>query len=128
MPMRFLDKYAPLLQSVLRIMTGLLFLEHGTSKLLHFPPNPQFDNISLTSLIGVSGCIELIAGALVALGLFSRCAAFVASGMMAVAYFMVLFPQGFFPMLNGGDAAILYSFLIACLTAAGPGPNAISQK
>jgi putative oxidoreductase len=126
--MSFLDKYAPLLHSVLRIMSGSLFLEHGTSKLLGFPPNPDFANLQIASTTGVSGIIELIAGLLIALGFYSRFAAFIASGMMAVGYFMVHFPQNFFPMLNMGDAAILYCFVFLYLAAAGPGPYAVNQK
>src|ERR1700733_9576943 len=125
--MSFLDKYAPLLQSVLRIMVGLLFFEHGTSKLLHFP-DPQFNNIQIVSMLGISGIIEFVAGGLVAIGFFSRYAAFIASGMMAVGYFTVHFPQGFFPILNMGEAAVLYCFVFLYLAAAGPGPYAINQK
>ena len=89
--------------SILRIMTALLFMEHGTAKLLGFPPGTSTP--ALFSLLWLAGVIELVGGALLALGLFTRVAAFVASGEMAFAYFQAHFPQNFFPMLNRGDAA-----------------------
>jgi putative oxidoreductase len=107
--------------SILRIMVALLFLEHGASKLLGFPHGasamPAFG-----SLAWVQGVIELAGGAMLALGLFTRPVAFVLAGDMAVAYFMAHAPKGFFPMLNGGDAAILYCFIFLFLFVAGPGP------
>jgi putative oxidoreductase len=104
--------------SILRIMAGLLFLEHGMSKLLGFPPGPS---PSMFALSWFAGVIELIGGALVALGLFTRYAAFIMSGEMAIGYFYVHAPKTFFPMLNGGDAAILYCFLFLYLAVAGGG-------
>jgi len=125
--MSFLDKYAPMLLSILRIVAGLLFLEHGTSKLLHFPYNPMFDH--LTPMIMAAGVIELVGGALIALGLFSRIAAFIASGEMAVAYWMVhVAGGGLLPAYNGGGEAILYCFVFLYLAAAGPGPWAVNQR
>ena len=125
--MSFLDRYSPQLLSILRIVAGLLFLEHGTSKLLGFPHSPMFDH--LIPLLLAAGIIELVAGALILLGLFSRIAAFVASGEMAVAYWIYHVPQGgFFPALNQGDAAILFCFVLLYLAAAGPGPWAINRK
>ena len=126
--MGFLSRYSPQILGILRIVVGLLFLEHGMAKLLHFPPVAMFANGPLPPMIMVSGTIELVGGALVAIGLFSRIAAFVCSGMMAVAYFMVHFPQGFFPILNGGELAIVYSFVFLYLAAAGPGAFAINDK
>jgi putative oxidoreductase len=126
--MGFLSKYSPQILGVLRIVVGLLFLEHGTAKLLHFPLVPMFANGALPPLILASGIIELVGGALVALGLFSRIAAFVCSGQMAVAYFMVHFANGFFPVLNGGELAIVYCFLFLYLAAAGPGAFAVNDK
>ena len=113
--------WAPRVLSILRIMTALLFLEHGTQKLLGFPPSPN-PGPALFSLPGIQGIIEVVGGVLLALGLFTRPVAFVLSGDMAVAYFMAHAPQSFFPVLNRGDAAILYCFVFLYLVFAGPGP------
>jgi len=115
-----LSAWAPQMLSVLRIMTGLLFLEHGTQKLLNFPPATR--PVDLSSMSGISGFFEFFGGALLVLGLFTRPVAFVLSGVMAVAYFYAHAPRGFFPILNGGDAAILYcfAFLYICFAGAGP--------
>ena len=126
--MSFLDKYASLILGLTRIVAGLLFLEHGTAKLLHYPVMPMFAEGPLPPVTLASGVIELVGGALIALGFFSRSAAFVCSGMMAIAYFMVHFPQGFFPILNGGELAIVYCFLFLYLAAAGPGSLALNRK
>ena len=83
---------------------------------------------ALTSLPGTAGVIEIVAGTLIALGLFTRCAAFVASGTMAFAYFLAHAPRNFFPVHNGGDAAILFCFLFLYLAAAGPGDFAVNKK
>ena len=115
-----LHRLAPYLLSILRIVAGLLFLEHGLSKLFGFPQSghlPEF-----LSLIWFAGAIELVGGILVALGLFTRAAAFVMSGEMAFAYFMSHAPRDFYPIINGGDAAILYCFLFLFLAFAGAGP------
>src|SRR5579863_2549488 len=103
--MTFLDKWQPQILAALRIMTGLLFLEHGTAKLLHFPHVAMFDG-SLPPILLVTGAMELVGGALVTLGLFSRIVAFILSGEMAVGYFMAHAPKGFFPLLNLGEPAI----------------------
>jgi putative oxidoreductase len=125
--MDFLGRYSSQILGITRIVTGLCFLEHGTTKLLNFPPGTMHP--ALTSLVGASGVIELVAGALIMLGLFSRCAAFIASGEMAVAYFLVHFKNGgFFPTQNGGDAAILFCFIFLYLAAAGPGAFAVNDK
>ncbi len=114
--------WAPRLLSILRIMTGLLFLQHGTAKLLKIPVMPMFANLSLTSLPGIAGILELVGGVLIILGLFTRSVAFVLSGLMAVAYFMAHAPRGFYPILNAGELAILYCFVFLYFAAAGPGP------
>jgi putative oxidoreductase len=101
-------------------MTGLIFLEHGSQKLLGFPPSAQ--PINLSSLPGIAGYFELIGGALIAIGFLTRPAAFICSGVMAVAYFYVHAPRNFFPILNGGDAAILYCFVFLYICFAGAGP------
>jgi putative oxidoreductase len=119
---RFLAPFAPYLLSVLRLMTGLLVLQHGTSKVLKFPPDPQFANISFSSAGGIAGILELVGGVLVVLGLFTRPVAFILSGLMAVAYFMAHAPQSFYPLLNKGELAVLYCFVFLYLAAAGGGP------
>jgi putative oxidoreductase len=122
-----LTRYAPLLLGILRIVAGLLFLSHGLVKLFGFPPGAQPGPQPLVTMFGIGGVIELVAGLLIALGLFTRLAAFVASGEMAVAYFMFHASKGFYPAVNGGDAAILYCFLFLYLVAAGPGALALDN-
>ncbi len=124
--MGFLSKYSSQILGITRIVAGLAFLEHGTTKFLNFPPGTMHP--ALTSLSGAGGVIELVAGALIVLGLFSRCAAFIASGEMAVAYFAVHFPHSIFPTQNGGDAAILFCFIFLYLASAGPGDFAVNEK
>jgi putative oxidoreductase len=105
---------------VLRIITGLLFLEHGTAKYLGFPHLEKVpDPISMS---GISGMLDLVGGALIVLGLFTRPVAFLLSGNMAVAYFYAHAPRAFFPMLNMGEAAILFCFVFLYIFFAGPGP------
>ncbi len=112
--------WAPRLLSVLRIMTALLFMAHGTMKLLGFPdtgkPGPE-----LFSLMGLAGTLEMVGGALLVLGLFTRPVAFILAGEMAFAYFMAHAPQNFFPIKNGGESAVLFCFVFLYLTAAGAG-------
>lgn len=124
--MGFLSKYSPQILGVLRIVVGLLFLEHGLMKIVGFPA--PMGHGALPPLMMAAGIIELVGGALVALGLFSRCAAFVCSGEMAFAYFIAHFPRGIYPAMNGGDAAILFCFIFLYLAAAGPGSFAINPK
>jgi putative oxidoreductase len=119
--------WAPRLLSVLRIVTGLQFLEHGTQKFLSFPLRATAAP-ELTSLLGVQGCLEIVGGVLIIVGLFTRPVAFILAGDMAVAYFMVHFAKGFFPALNGGDAAILFCFVFLYLAAAGGGVWSIDAK
>lgn len=109
--------------SLLRIMTGLLFLAHGTAKFFAFPPTQHFpDGVALFSLTGLTGALELVGGILIIIGLFTRITAFVLSGFMAVAYFMAHAPQGFHPINNGGELAIMFCFAFLYLAAAGGGP------
>jgi putative oxidoreductase len=117
--------WAPRLLSILRIMAGLLLLQHGTGKLLGFPAGAVPPTFNLMSMPGYAGFIELVCGILLVLGLFTRPAAFLASGMTAVAYFMAHAPQNFFPILNRGELAVLYCFVFLYLAAAGPGPWSI---
>jgi putative oxidoreductase len=107
--------------AVLRIVTGLLFLEHGTVKLFGFPDGAQPGPQHPMSFFWIAGLIELVTGALVTVGLFTRLAAFLASGEMAVGYWQSHFPQSFYPAVNGGDAAILFCFVFLYLVFSGPG-------
>jgi putative oxidoreductase len=119
---------APALQSVLRIMTGLLLLQHGTGKLLAFPHGLPYIDKMPTGLLYFTGTVELVGGVLFTLGLFTRPVAFILSGFMAVAYFMAHFPMSFFPILNMGELAVLYCFVFLYFAAAGPGPWAIEKE
>jgi putative oxidoreductase len=117
------------LHSILRIMTGLLFLAHGSTKLLTFPATEMFPSPPpLLSLMGIGGLLELVGGVLIVLGLFTRLTAFVLSGTMAVAYFMFHAPAAFMPILNGGELAIMYCFVFLYLAAAGAGPWSLDAK
>jgi putative oxidoreductase len=122
-----MTKYSPFVLSVLRIVTGFLFIEHGASKILGYPvPAPM--PFHLFSMGGFSGVLELVGGGLVLVGLFTRIAAFLLSGEMAVAYFMVHAPKGFWPIAmggNGGELAVLYCFVFLYLFFAGGGPLSI---
>jgi putative oxidoreductase len=122
------EVWAPRVLSILRIVAAFLFLFHGTAKLLHVPHQAQFDNVQLMSLIGIQGVIELVGGALLLIGLFSRPVAFILSGDMAVAYFMAHFPKSWLPLLNGGDLAVLFCFVFLYLFVAGPGPWSIDAR
>src|SRR6185437_1300037 len=102
--------WSPEMRSVLRIVAGLLFVQHGSAKLLHVPAQPMFAHLQLMSLLGVQGVIELVGGGLLAVGLFSRPAAFILAGDMAVAFFIAHYPRGWLPILNGGDLAVLFCF------------------
>jgi putative oxidoreductase len=124
--MGFLGRYSPQILGITRIVVGLLFLEHGLMKLVGFPA--PMGNGALPPMILAAGLIEVIGGALVALGLWSRCAAFICSGEMAFAYFISHFPRGLYPSLNGGDAAILFCFIFLYLAAAGPGSFAVNNR
>lgn len=116
----FYSQWAPRILSVLRIVTAFLFMQHGGQKLFGIPaPSPAVH--PLFSLIGVAGILELFGGLLLCIGLFSRPVAFLLSGEMAVAYFMAHAPQGFWPLLNKGEMAILYCFVFFYLFFAGGG-------
>jgi putative oxidoreductase len=114
--------WQPRVLSVLRIMTGLLFLQYGMAKLLKFPAVPAFKDVTLFSLYGLAGTLELVGGALMILGLFTRPVAFILAGEMAFAYFIGHAPRGFLPILNGGNLAILFCFVFFYLSFAGAGP------
>lgn len=112
--------WAPRVLSILRIVTALLFLAHGTQKLLGFPASDGAPGF--LSLPWIAGFLEIFGGAALVLGLFTRPVAFVLSGLMAFAYWLAHAPQSPFPVLNGGDAAILFCFVFLYLVFAGPGP------
>src|SRR4051794_7768916 len=114
--------WEPRMLSILRLMTGLLFLEHGTAKIFDFPHQPDPKTWVLMTLVpGIQGLFEVIGGALITVGLFTRIVAFILAGNMAVAYFMSHAPQSFYPLLNRGDAAVLYCFIFLYLWVAGGG-------
>jgi putative oxidoreductase len=121
----FQSIWNPRLLGVLRIVIGLLFLQHGTAKLLGAPHVAMFDGLQLFSLMGLAGVLELGGGALFALGLFTRPVAFILSGMMATAYFMAHAPQAFLPLLNQGELAVLYCFAFLYFAVAGAGAYSI---
>ena len=122
-----IESLTPRMLSVLRIVTGLLFLEHGTAKLLGFPlsPNP---GPAVFSLLGVQGILELVGGFLILIGFLTRPVAFILAGDMAVAYFMAHAPRGFFPTLNGGQLAILFCFVFLYFVFAGGGDWSVDEE
>jgi putative oxidoreductase len=127
--MAWLSKFQPQLLSILRIVAGLLFLEHGMQKLFHFPPMTMHIPPEFMTILMAAAVIELIGGAFIALGVFTRTAAFICSGEMAIAYWVGHFARGgFFPAVNGGDAAILFCFVFLFIAAAGPGPFALVRS
>jgi putative oxidoreductase len=123
-----LSKWAPILLSVLRIVAAFLFMEHGGQKLFGYPGGRQGPAPAMFSQMWVAGMLELCGGGLLLLGLFTRVVAFILSGMMAVAYFTVHFPQGFWPILNRGELAALYCFVFLYFAAAGGGPWSLDSK
>ena len=122
-----LSAYRPQALAALRIMTALLFIEHGTQKVFNFPAAEQAFG-SLSALMWVAALLEIVGGLLILVGLFTRPVAFVLCGFMAVAYFMAHAPQSFYPINNSGDAAILFSFVFLYLTAAGAGAFALDNR
>ncbi len=124
--MNFLQPYSGPLLSLLRFMSGLLVLQHGTTKILAFPVT-QHTQTPLNSMSGYAGVIELVCGILVTVGLFTRPAALLLSGMTAVAYWYAHAPRGFFPILNAGELAALYCFTFLYLAAAGGGSISLDR-
>ena len=120
-PSPFLITWRPRTLGILRIVTGSLFLQHGTAKLFGVPHIAMFDGLQLFSLMGLAGVLELGGGLLVLIGLFTRPSAFILSGMMAVAYFMAHAPNGFLPILNQGELAVVYCFVFLYFSVAGAG-------
>jgi putative oxidoreductase len=120
--------YEPQMRSILRIVTGLLFLQHGTQKFLGFPDPTKGPVDSFASLMGLAGAIEFVGGILFIIGLFTRPVAFIAAGFTAVAYWMAHAPQGLYPIMNMGELAILYCFVFLYFVAAGPGPWSVDKR
>jgi putative oxidoreductase len=125
--MGFLRPYSGVLLSVLRVMSGLLLLQHGTVKYLNFPIHERMNNASPMTMGGAAGILALVGGILLIIGLFTRPVAFILSGMTAVAYFYAHAPQNFIPLLNGGELAILYCFVFLYLSAAGGGSISVDR-
>jgi putative oxidoreductase len=124
----FAQTWRPQLLSVLRIVTALLFIPHGTAKLFGFPHVAYFDNLQIFSLIGLAGIIEVFGGLLLLVGLFTRSVAFLLSGTMAAAYFIGHAGQGLWPLLNGGELAALYSFVFLYFVTAGGGAWSLDAR
>jgi putative oxidoreductase len=117
-----LARFQPLVLSIFRIVTGLLFIQYGFAKVLKFPIIPPFDKVEPFSLFWCAGMIELVLGGLLILGLCSRIVAFILCGEMAFAYFIQHFPRGFIPLLNAGELAIMFCFSCLYIACAGGGP------
>jgi putative oxidoreductase len=124
----FPARFTPYFLGLLRIVIGLLFIQHGTAKLFHVPHVEMFDKLQLVSLLGAAGVLELVGGALMIIGLFTRPTAFVLSGMMAVAFFLYHFKDGPIPLLNKGELAVVYCFVFLFFAAAGPGRFAVDRN
>jgi putative oxidoreductase len=123
----FYSKWGPRVLSVLRIVAGFLIMQHGMQKLLGLPAPMPGGTVPLLSLFGISGVLELGGGLLLLLGLFTRPVAFLLSGELAAAYFMAHAPRGFWPLLNQGELAALYSFVFLYLAVAGGGAWALDR-
>lgn len=126
---QFQATWTPRVLSLLRIVSAYLFLLHGSAKILHLPQVAMFDNLPVLSFMGFAGLLELVGGAMLLIGLFTRPVAFILSGMMAVAYFMAHASQGnaLVPMLNQGEPAVLFCFVFLFLSVAGGGAWAIDS-
>ena len=116
-----LSRYQSQLLGLLRIVAGLLYLAHSLVKLLGFPPGAPPGQVPFASLFGAAALVEVVAGTLILLGLFTRPAAFIAAGEMAIAYWMIHAPQSPYPVVNKGEVAILFCFVFLYFAAAGPG-------
>jgi putative oxidoreductase len=116
----FLDRWRPYFLSVLRIMSGLLLIPHGTNKFFEWPSGEG--GAELFSMMGVAAVIEIVGGVLLVIGLFTRTTAFIVSGFLAAAYFLAHAPQDFQPILNGGELAVLWCFVTFYIFVAGAGP------
>jgi putative oxidoreductase len=121
-----LQRYSPQLLSLMRIAMGITFVEHGTQKLFAFPAPPP--GMLALPLLYFTGILETVGGTLIALGLYTRIAAFLVAGEMAVGYWWMHVPRNFFPLLNGGEVMVLYSFAFLYVAAVGPGPWSLDAK
>ena len=117
-----LSRLTPYLLSVLRLVAAFIYIAHGTQKMFGVPGHPFHAPLIAATTMGAAGVLETIGGTLLFLGLFTRPVAFVLSGQMAVAYFTQHFPNGSWPILNGGELAVLFCFLWLFFYVAGPGP------
>lgn len=122
------SRWQPQALAILRIVTGLTFLAHGLVKLIGFPAGAEPGQQEVATLLGIGSVLETVGGALIILGLFTRPTAFILSGMMAVAYWMFHAPSSPYPVINGGDAAILYCFVFLYLVTSGPGAWALDGR
>jgi putative oxidoreductase len=124
--------WGPSLQALLRVVTGLMFLEHGTSKMLSFPINDTWTGMyaQMGGMTAVTGILELVGGILIVIGAFTRITAFILSGMMAVAFWMVHFGMSgsIFPMINQGEAAVFFCFVFLYFAAVGAGPYSVDAS
>lgn len=125
--MKYSD-YTPYLLGVMRIVVAFLFMAHGTQKLFGFPSGEPIQIDHIATLYGIAGLLETIGGFFLVIGFLTRPFAFVLSGEMAVAYFIVHMPEGFWPLLNGGEKAMLYCFIFLFISAAGPGTFSIDKS
>ncbi len=123
-----LDRYAPYALAALRIAAALIFIPHGTQKLLGFPAPPASGLPPLLSLFGIGAILELVGGFLVLIGLWTRPVAFILAGEMAVAYWMFHAPSNLYPVLNGGDASILYCFVFLLFVFTGSGVLSVDGR
>jgi putative oxidoreductase len=121
------SKWSPYLLSILRIVAALLFFEHGTQKLFGYPPGPPYTGFPNFSMLGIAGMLEVAGGLLLLVGLFTRPVAFIMAGEMAVAYFRVHIHRSVFPINNAGEITVALCFIFLYLSAAGPGPLALSN-
>ena len=121
-------RFAPYLQGVLRIVLGLLLIPHGTAKFFAVPHVAMFDTFKPFSLLGAAGAIEIVGGALFLIGFLTRPVAFLLSGFMAFAYFIGHASQGFLPLVNKGELAVVYCFVFLFFAAAGPGRFAVDKE
>lgn len=124
--MEALSRLEPMLLSLLRVMAGLVIFEHGTAKFINLPVH-QWNNASISNIYGVAGIFELVGGLLLVIGLFTRFTAFILSGFTAAAYFYAHAPKSFYPLVNGGELAILFCFIFLFLAAAGGGPISVDR-
>lgn len=123
-----LDRFSPYALALLRIFTALSFISHGTQKLLGFPVPPSWGMPGAFSLPWIAGVLEIVGGLLVLIGFVTRPVAFILSGLMATAYWMAHGSKGFYPLLNGGEAAMLFCFIFLYIATAGPGALSLDSR